>query len=145
MAIITYNPTSPGRRVSTVNDYAELTDKHKQPEKSLCERLTKHGGRNHHGKITARHRGGGARRIYRVIDFKRDKDDIVGTVQAIESAGVKVESGEIAMIAQNTVELDASKARQALRLLESLEDLEDTQRVTANFDIPEEVFAEVAG
>ncbi len=84
MAIITYNPTSPGRRVSTVNDYAELTDKHRQPEKSLCERLTKHGGRNHHGKITARHRGGGARRIYRLIDFKRDKDDIVGTVQAIE-------------------------------------------------------------
>ena len=63
----------------------------------------------------------------------------------IEAAGVKVESAEIAMIAKNTIELDASKARQALRLLESLEDLEDTQRVTANFDIPEEVFAEVAG
>ena len=63
----------------------------------------------------------------------------------IEAAGVKVESAEIAMIAKNTIELDASKARQAFRLLETLEDLEDTQRVTANFDIPEEVFAEVAG
>jgi len=57
---------------------------------------------------------------------------------------VRVDSGEIAMIAQNTVELDAHRARQALRLMESLEDLEDVQRVTANFDIPEEVFAELA-
>jgi len=84
MAIVTYNPTSAGRRNSTVNDYAELTDKHRQPEKSLCERLRKHGGRNHHGRITARHRGGGARRIYRRIDFKRLKDGVGGSVQAIE-------------------------------------------------------------
>jgi large subunit ribosomal protein L2 len=83
MGITTYNPTSPGRRNSTVNDFAELT-KHTRPEKSLCERLAKHGGRNHHGRITARHRGGGARRIYRLIDFKRDKDDVVGTVRSIE-------------------------------------------------------------
>ena len=61
MGITTYNPTSPGRRNSTVNDFAELT-KHTRPEKSLCERLAKHGGRNHHGRITSRHRGGGARR-----------------------------------------------------------------------------------
>ena len=58
---------------------------------------------------------------------------------------MKVESAEIAMIAKNTVELDAHRARQALRLVELLEDLDDVQRVTANFDIPEEVFAEVAG
>ena len=83
MGITTYNPTSPGRRNSTVNDFAELT-KHTRPEKSLCERLAKHGGRNHHGRITSRHRGGGARRIYRLIDFKRDKDDVVGTVRSIE-------------------------------------------------------------
>ena len=56
-----------------------------------------------------------------------------------------VESAEATMIAKQTVELDAAKARQALRLVESLEDLEDVSRVTANFDIPEEVFAEVAG
>ena len=84
MGIIKYNPTSPGRRQSSVNDYAELTDKKRRPEKSLCHRLTTHGGRNHHGIITARHRGGGARRIYRRIDFKRTKFDVVGKVLAIE-------------------------------------------------------------
>jgi large subunit ribosomal protein L2 len=84
MAIITYKPTSPGRRASTVNDFAELTSRSRKPEKSLCERLTKHGGRNHAGFITSRHRGGGARRIYRRIDFKRDKDGVVGTVVAVE-------------------------------------------------------------
>lgn len=84
MGVKVYKPTTPGRRKSTVNDFSELTDKHKRPEKSLCERLNKHSGRNHHGKITARHRGGGARRIYRKIDFKRTKDDIIGTISAIE-------------------------------------------------------------
>jgi YebC/PmpR family DNA-binding regulatory protein len=64
---------------------------------------------------------------------------------ALEGAGVPVESAESAMIAKQTVELDAAKARQALRLVELLEELEDVSRVTANFDIPEEVFAEVAG
>ena len=84
MGVVTYKPTSPGRRTSSVNDYAELTDKRKRPEKSLCERLIRHGGRNHHGRITARHRGGGARRLYRRIDFKRAKDGVVGKVAAIE-------------------------------------------------------------
>jgi transcriptional/translational regulatory protein YebC/TACO1 len=65
--------------------------------------------------------------------------------QALEGAGVTVESAESAMIAKQTVELDSSKARQALRLVELLEDLDDVSRVTANFDIPEDVFAEVAG
>jgi large subunit ribosomal protein L2 len=84
MAIITYRPTSPGRRVSTVDDFSELTDRKKQPERSLCERLRKPSGRNHQGFITARHRGGGARRIYRRIDFKRRKDGVSGIVQGIE-------------------------------------------------------------
>ncbi len=84
MAIIKYKPTSPGRRASTVNDFAELIDKHKRPEKSLCERIRKHAGRNHHGRITAHHRGGGARRIYRRVDFRRRKDDMTATVMAIE-------------------------------------------------------------
>src|SRR4051794_21397110 len=65
--------------------------------------------------------------------------------QALEAGGVPVESAEATMIAKQTVELDASKARQALRLVELLEDLDDVSRVTANFDIPEEIFAEVAG
>src|SRR6476620_7213087 len=64
---------------------------------------------------------------------------------SLEGAGVPVESAESAMIAKQTVELDAAKARQALRLVEQLEDLDDVSRVTANFDIPEELFAEVAG
>jgi YebC/PmpR family DNA-binding regulatory protein len=64
---------------------------------------------------------------------------------SLEDSGVPVESAESAMIAKQTVELDAAKARQALRLVEQLEELEDVSRVTANFDIPEEVFAEVAG
>jgi len=84
MGIRTYNPTSPGRRESTVNDFAELTDGRRRPEKSLCERIRKTGGRNHHGFITCRHVGGGARRLYRRIDFKRDKDGVAGTVAAVE-------------------------------------------------------------
>ncbi len=84
MGVKVYKPTSPGRRKSSVNDYAELTDTKKRPEKSLTQRLRKHGGRNHHGKITARHRGGGARKLYRVIDFKRRKDGVVGEVQCVE-------------------------------------------------------------
>jgi YebC/PmpR family DNA-binding regulatory protein len=71
--------------------------------------------------------------------------DLEAVRQALEAAGVPVESAESTMIAKQTVELDASKARQALRLVELLEDLDDVSRVTANFDIPEEVFAEVAG
>ena len=67
------------------------------------------------------------------------------TRKALEQGGVKVDSAESAMIARQTVELDSAKARQALRLIELLEDLDDVQRVTANFEIPEEVFAEVAG
>jgi large subunit ribosomal protein L2 len=84
MGIKEYKPTSPGRRKASVNDHVEVTDSNKRPEKSLTQRLTRHGGRNHHGRITARHRGGGARKIYRIIDFKRRNDGVVGTVQAVE-------------------------------------------------------------
>ncbi|HET9521347.1 MAG TPA: YebC/PmpR family DNA-binding transcriptional regulator [Candidatus Limnocylindrales bacterium] len=65
--------------------------------------------------------------------------------KSLEAAGIGIESAESTMIAKQTVELDSAKARQALRLVEMLEDLEDVQRVTANFEIPEDVFAEVAG
>ena len=82
MGIRIYKPTSPGRRNSSVNDYAELTTS--KPEKTLCKRIKKHGGRNHHGVTTTRFRGGGARRIYRIVDFKRNKDGIVGTVASVE-------------------------------------------------------------
>jgi YebC/PmpR family DNA-binding regulatory protein len=65
--------------------------------------------------------------------------------KVLEDAGVPVESAETTMVAKQTVELDSTKARQALRLVEQLEDLDDVQRVSANFDIPEDVFAEIAG
>jgi YebC/PmpR family DNA-binding regulatory protein len=71
--------------------------------------------------------------------------DLEAVRLALEAAGYAIEAAETTMIAKQTVELDSSKARQNLRLVESLEDLEDVQRVTANFDIPEDVFAEVTG
>src|SRR4030095_8652974 len=75
-------PTSPGRRFSTYPDFAEIT--RSEPEKSLVEGLTKSGGRNARGRKTARHRGGGAKRLYRRIDFKRRKDGVPAKVAAIE-------------------------------------------------------------
>ncbi|WZO98676.1 50S ribosomal protein L2 [Isosphaeraceae bacterium EP7] len=85
MGIRYYKPTSPGRRNATVSDFSELTDKNKKPEKSLTEPLQKKSGRNNQGFITARHRGGGHKRMYRIIDFKRlDKDGVAAAVTHIE-------------------------------------------------------------
>ncbi|TNE51593.1 MAG: 50S ribosomal protein L2 [Deltaproteobacteria bacterium] len=77
-----YKPTSPGRRDMSGADFEELTSK--APERSLLEPLKKKGGRNSRGKITARHRGGGAKRKYRRIDFRRDKLDVPARVASIE-------------------------------------------------------------
>ncbi len=82
MPIKKYNPTSPGRRDMTGHTFEEIT--RKKPEKSLTEKLHRKAGRNHRGKITVRHRGGGHRRRYRIIDFKRDKVGIPGRVDSIE-------------------------------------------------------------
>jgi large subunit ribosomal protein L2 len=82
MAIKKHKPTSPGRRFATWNDNAEVTKS--EPEKALVEGLKKSGGRNTHGRITSRHRGGGAKRKYRKIDFKRQKDGVPAKVAAIE-------------------------------------------------------------
>ncbi len=71
--------------------------------------------------------------------------DLEAVRRSLEASGIPVESAESTMVAQQTVELDSSRARQALRLVELLDDLDDVQRVTANFDIPEDVYAEVAG
>lgn len=84
MGIRYYKPTSAGRRNASVSDFAEITDRKKKPEKSLLKRLRKPGGRNFQGKITARHRGGGHKRLYRVIDFKRTKDGVPARVKSIE-------------------------------------------------------------
>ncbi|MCR5686473.1 MAG: 50S ribosomal protein L2 [Lachnospiraceae bacterium] len=82
MGIKKYNPYTPSRRQMTCSDFAEITKK--EPEKSLLAPLKKHSGRNNQGKITVRHRGGGNRRKYRIIDFKRQKDGIPATVIGIE-------------------------------------------------------------
>lgn len=82
MGIKTYNPTSAGRRNMSVADHSVLTEK--RPEKALVRSLKKSGGRNAYGRITSRRRGGGNKRLYRIIDFKRDKIDVPGKVAAIE-------------------------------------------------------------
>ncbi len=82
MALKSYRPTSPGRRFMTTADFSELTKK--EPEKNLVRPLKKSGGRDNTGKISIRFRGGGAKRAYRIIDFKRLKDDMPATVIALE-------------------------------------------------------------
>ena len=82
MAIKTYSPTTPSRRNMTVTDFSVLSKV--KPEKSLLENLKKNSGRNSYGRITVRHRGGGNKRKYRIIDFKRDKMDVPATVLTIE-------------------------------------------------------------
>lgn len=82
MAVKTFNPTSPGVRQMTVLDFGDLEKK--RPEKGLTERHLRRGGRNNTGRITSRYRGGGAKRLYRLVDFKRDKEGIPGKVAALE-------------------------------------------------------------
>ncbi|MFC1968175.1 50S ribosomal protein L2 [Chloroflexota bacterium] len=82
MALKTYRPTSPARRWKTGASFEEVTKT--KPEKSLIAPLKRKGGRNNRGKVTVRHRGGGAKRMLRIIDFKRDKSGIPGRVAAIE-------------------------------------------------------------
>ena len=82
MAIKVYKPTSPGRRGMTVSAFEEITCS--TPERSLLVPLTKTGGRNNQGRLTTRHKGGGHKRMYRIIDFKRDKDGVPAKVATIE-------------------------------------------------------------
>jgi large subunit ribosomal protein L2 len=82
MPLKKYKPTSPGRRFATFADFEEVT--RTEPEKSLVEGISKSGGRNSYGRVTSRHRGGGAKRRYRKIDFKRRKDGVPATVATIE-------------------------------------------------------------
>lgn len=82
MAIKVYRPTSPGRRGMTTSAYTDVT--RSKPERSLLAPLTKSGGRNSRGKVTVRHRGGGHKRRYRIIDFRRDKFGVEGRVDSIE-------------------------------------------------------------
>ena len=82
MAVKSFKPYSAGRRFMTVASFEEITTN--KPEKSLVERLKQHGGRNQQGRLTVRHQGGGHKRLYRVIDFKRNKDGIPARVATIE-------------------------------------------------------------
>ena len=85
MAILQYNPTSAGRRGGSVSDFADCTfPRTNRPEKSLIKRAKKKGGRNNQGVICVRFRGGGHKRMYRLIDFKRAKDGVTAKVVAIE-------------------------------------------------------------
>jgi large subunit ribosomal protein L2 len=83
MAIKFYKPTSAGRRAGSVIDYKKVLTK-TEPEKSLCRGQIRASGRNHQGIITAKHHGGGNKRLYRIIDFKRQKDGVAATVKSIE-------------------------------------------------------------
>ena len=82
MAIRIINPTSPGQRGMSKSDYSEVTTD--KPEKSLLKAMKKHSGRNNTGRITCRHKGGGHKRKYRLIDYKREKFGVVGTVTTVE-------------------------------------------------------------
>ena len=101
MAIKYYNPTSPGRRAGSVLDYKSMLTKF-SPEKSLTVGKRRASGRNHHGVITVKHRGGGNKRLYRMIDFRRIKDNMPATIESIEYdpnrscniALIKYEDGE---------------------------------------------------
>ena len=84
MGIRYYKPTTAGRRGGSVSDFAEITDRKKKPEKSLLKPHKKKGGRNFHGFVCTRFRGGGHKRMYRIIDFKRTKDGMPATVVSIE-------------------------------------------------------------
>jgi large subunit ribosomal protein L2 len=84
MGLRYYKPVTAGRRFATVSDFSEITDRKKEAEKTLVVPIRRRSGRNHQGFITVRHRGGGHRRHYRIIDFKRDKDNIEAKVASIE-------------------------------------------------------------
>src|ERR1700744_5006097 len=83
MPIKFYNPTSAGRRAGSVIDYKSVLTA-TEPQKSLTKGKRRAHGRNHHGVITAKHRGGGNKKLYRIIDFKRQKDGITATVKTVE-------------------------------------------------------------
>ena len=82
MAVKVYKPTTPGRRKASVQDFSDITKK--TPEKSLTKMIKRKAGRNNTGQITIRHRGGGAKRLYRMVDFSRTKFDVEAEVIAIE-------------------------------------------------------------
>lgn len=106
MGVRQYKPVTAGRRAGSVSDFVEITDRKKKPEKSLLEPNKKKGGRNNQGKVCSRNVGGGHKQMYRVIDFRRNKDHVPAVVESIEYdpnrtcriALIKYEDGEKAYI-----------------------------------------------
>ena len=137
MGIKTYNPYTPSRRHMTGSDFSEITKK--TPEKSLTYSLKKNSGRNNQGKITVRHRGGGAKKKYRLIDFKRNKDGIPAKVVAIEydpnrTANIAlicyVDGQKSYIIAPNKLEVGTTIMNQTLKfILETVFHLRTSQLV----------------
>ena len=122
MAIRTFKPYTPARRNMTVSAF-DGVDKKAKPERSLVETLKKNSGRNSYGRITVRHRGGGNKRKYRIIDFKRDKTEMTAEVLRLEYdpnrsafiALVKYEDGELRYILAPNVELNPGRGAQLVR------------------------------
>ena len=109
MGVKQYKPTSPGRRFQTVSDFAEITTS--KPEKSLLAPLHKKAGRNNKGRITVRHQGGGNKRRYRIIDFKRNKDGVPAKVATVEYDPNR--SARIAICTTSTAKSATSFTRRA--------------------------------
>jgi len=130
MAVKKYNPTTPGRRGMSVLTFEEITTS--TPEKSLLEPFSRTGGRNNQGKITVRHIGGGAKRKYRVIDFKRNKDNIVGKVATIEYDPNR--TVEIALLAYQNGLKDYILAPQGLKIGDLIQSSEAAEINNEKFD-----------
>ena len=125
MGLRIYKPTTPGRRKASVNLHTEVTKQ--KPEKSLLRPLPKHGGRNHQGKVTVHGRGGGSKRRYRLIDFRRTKDDMPATVVGIEYdpnrtchiALLQYEDGTMDLLTSDNTTNEHSKCCQMTREISS--------------------------
>lgn len=128
MTIKQYKPTSAGRRRSSVQDFSDLTKK--RPEQGLTVRIVRSGGRNNQGVTTARFRGGGHRRLYRIVDFRRDKDGVAGKVAAIEYDPNR--SARIALIHYADGEKRYILAPEGLRIGQKVESGERVEPHTGN-------------
>ncbi|MCX5648324.1 MAG: 50S ribosomal protein L2 [Planctomycetota bacterium] len=128
MAIKQYKPTSAGRRCSSVQDFSDLTKK--RPEQGLTVRIVRSGGRNNQGVTTARFRGGGHRRLYRIVDFRRDKDGVAGKVAAIEYDPNR--SARIALIHYSDGEKRYILAPEGLQIGQKVESGERVEPHTGN-------------
>ena len=123
-----YKPTSAGRRNSGVQDFSDLTKK--RPEKALTVRITRNGGHNNHGITTSRFRGGGARKLYRIVDFHRNKDGVPGKVAAIEYDPHR--SARIALIHYSDGEKRYILAPEGLAIGQKIESGEKAEPRTGN-------------